>query len=1136
MRTTVNRIFLLGFIACVALLAVAVHGLHAVQVNRQSRFLLDEAHQALKEKQFELALNRFQLYTKLAPQDVDAQAEYGLLLADLHSPQAAAFMLEKVLRSQPDRNDIRRRVVDVETELGRWRDAHDHLKEHLLKAMPEDGSLWDLLGTCQAGLGDFPAAQKSFKASIDRTPKQIDAYLHLAEIERYRLYPPQPQDADINMESLVEANPKSARAHALYGQYLKSLGRRRLAGEQAEATLKLDPKNVEGLLLAESLSYDKAEYDQARGFAQRVIDAAPTLAAGYSALARIEQQSGNPKRAIACLESGVEKTAPRNASLLWELGRAELGAGELAKAQDAAERLRKLPPDERMAPLIDYLEAQLEFANHRWQKAVERFEQVLPQFRNAPDLLKEIQLGLAICHEKLGNTEQQLAAFREAARIDPKWAPARRGVAATLLSMGKFDEALEEYRQMSQMKTDGMSGDGALGMARILITKNRTAASADWREVESILSQLSKQNPELTVVTLLQAEAKLAQGQAAEAESILEAARTKTPDKVELWTALLALADQEKDWDKAAKILDEASKKFGDQAWLRLAKASSLVVRYGQQAAPKLKPLIDSPNSFSTDDVLRLYRGAAILSLQTGDQEQAKDYARRACQSDPKNLEIRELLFDIALLSSDAKGVEQALQEIRDLDGEGPFWHYGQAALCLLREPATPALAESAFQHLAAARKQRPGWAKVPLLTAQIQDRQQQSAAALKNYLEAIDLGERSPGAVRRTIELLNAQHRYAEADQVLRRLEQQPLTLSNEVERLASEASARVENLERAAEIATKVAKSSGDWHDYVWLGELQSLLGRRAQTTDPDKAKRLAEAEETLRAAVRLKPDVGETWVALIRFYAVTDRKSDAETAIRQAQRNLPKEIATLALATCYEVVGNAEDASKQYESALANHGHDPLVLRRVADYYIRARKFAEAEPKLRAMVSGSGTAKPEDVAWARRALSVVLRASGSYPKIQEALTLVEQNLAAGPAPEDQREKAFALAACPQLERRREAIGILEQLPPAEADSPAVKVILAQLYLSEKNWLKGLEQLRSLATSHEHESRYLALYIDQLLQHRETAEAELWLDRLDKLAPGDFSTVAFKARALFNTMRRSSSPTVAPSMPRIA
>ena len=221
-------------------------------------------------------------------------------------------------------------------------------------------------------------------------------------------------------------------------------------------------------------------------------------------------------------------------------------------------------------------------------------------------------------------------------------------------------------------------------------------------------------------------------------------------------------------------------------------------------------------------------------------------------------------------------------------------------------------------------------------------------------------------------------------------------------------------------------------------------------------------------------------------------------------------------MALASCCEAVGDAEDASKQYESELANRGQDPLVLRRVAEYYVRSGKFAEAEPKLRTLVAGGGTAKPEDITWARRELATVLRASGSYPKIQEALALLEQNLAAGPAPDDQREKAFALAACPQLERRREAIRILEQLPPAETDSPGAKVILAHLYLSQKDWLKGAEQLRTLATSQEREPHYLALYIDQLLQHQETAEPELWLDRLEKLVPGDFSAVALRAQML--------------------
>ena len=91
MKTIVNRRFLIGLIIGLFLLGAAVHGLHAFQVNRQSGFLLEEAHRAQQEKHFELAINRFQQYTKLAPEDVDARAEFGTLLADLHVSRLAAF-------------------------------------------------------------------------------------------------------------------------------------------------------------------------------------------------------------------------------------------------------------------------------------------------------------------------------------------------------------------------------------------------------------------------------------------------------------------------------------------------------------------------------------------------------------------------------------------------------------------------------------------------------------------------------------------------------------------------------------------------------------------------------------------------------------------------------------------------------------------------------------------------------------------------------------------------------------------------------------------------------------------------------------------------------------------------------------
>jgi cellulose synthase operon protein C len=1131
MKTIVNRRFLIGLIVGSLLFGAAVHGLHAIQINRQSSFLLDEAHRAQKEKLFELALNRFQQYTKLAPDDADALAEFGLLLADHNAAQTAAVTLEKVLRAEPNRDDVRRRLALVEMGIGRARDATTHLKILLAKS-PGDAELRDLLGMCQAASGDYSAAVLSLNESINRDSHRVDTYAHLADV---LLRSNSADEADKCMKKLVGENPKSARAHLLDGRYLAGIGRAEEAREQTEKALELAPKDTDALLLAAALASAKPPYDKARDYATRAKNSAPTSAAGYIALARIEALSGDRKRAIECLETGAEQTLSRDAALLWELGRLQIGAGELAKTRDTVGRLHTLPADERLEPLIGYLEAQLELAGHHWQAAIQRLEQVAPELSRSPDLLKEVRIQVAACHEKLGNTELQLAAYREAARVDPTWAPARLGVAATLLSLGKFDEALEEYRQISRLET--MSAAGALGLARLLIIKNLTvsAAEQDWNEADAILKQLAGKNPDSTGITLLQAESLVGQKRSAEAEKLLQTARAKAPDKIELWSGLVGLArhdakeakekEKDKQWDRADKLLQDARKQFGDQVWLRLTEGSSLVARYQQQAAPKLKALGDKSSSFSSDDLLRLFRGLAILSLQAGDAKQAKDFARRACQADTKNLEIRGLLFELAVMSNDSASVEGVLKEIRELEeGEGPFWHYGQAALCLMTKPGSPALDDAALQHqldaavqhLDAARRLRPGWARVPLLTARIQDRQGQSGAALQNYLEAIDLGEHNLEAVRRAIELLNSRQRYAEADQILRRLEQQPTMISNELERLASEVSARLENLDRALAIATKVAADSQEWRDHVWLGQLQGLLGSRALTASRlDEAKdRLAAAEKSLREAVRLKPDEPETWVALIRFYAATRRKPEAESTIRLAQRRLPAETSALALAICYEAVGNTEDANKQFELALLKKAHDPFVVRRAAEFSMRSGKLPEAEARLRTIVSGQVAAKADDVAWARRALASVLRASGSYPKIQQALALIAQNTAA--TPDDQRERAFALAVCPQLERRREAIQILEGLVSSQSDATDVRMVLAQLYLAEKNWPQALKQWRSLATSHERESRYTALYSSRLLERQETAEAELWIQRLEQLAPADFTTVSLKAQAL--------------------
>ena len=124
-------------------------------------------HIAQKAEQLELAASRFQQYIKLVPEDSGAQVEYAQFLADHNAARDAAVILENVLRAEPNRDDLRRRLVVLEMGIGRWTDARAHLSR-LLANPPGDAALWDLLGTCQAADGELGSAADSLQKSISR--------------------------------------------------------------------------------------------------------------------------------------------------------------------------------------------------------------------------------------------------------------------------------------------------------------------------------------------------------------------------------------------------------------------------------------------------------------------------------------------------------------------------------------------------------------------------------------------------------------------------------------------------------------------------------------------------------------------------------------------------------------------------------------------------------------------------------------------------------------------------------------------------------------------------------------------------------------------------------------------------------
>jgi tetratricopeptide (TPR) repeat protein len=160
----------LKYLACLlGVLVVASGGVHLVrafQLKRNAAFFLAKSKQAEEDDHDDqAALEHLSRYLAYVPDDLEAWARFGLLLEiRARTPKAHAQVfeiLEEVLRRQPDRDEVRRRLVDVAMGLGRFADARAHL-DVLLQTTPDQPELLFQRGQCFRAMGDFKKAGGDF--------------------------------------------------------------------------------------------------------------------------------------------------------------------------------------------------------------------------------------------------------------------------------------------------------------------------------------------------------------------------------------------------------------------------------------------------------------------------------------------------------------------------------------------------------------------------------------------------------------------------------------------------------------------------------------------------------------------------------------------------------------------------------------------------------------------------------------------------------------------------------------------------------------------------------------------------------------------------------------------------------------
>jgi tetratricopeptide (TPR) repeat protein len=1099
----VNLRALLVLLACALALGVGVHLVHGYQIKRNAGALLGQAEQAEQEAQPARAADYLGQYLGLEPGDNDALARYGVLLDKLaRNPRQRLrpfYLLEQVLRRDGSRADVRRRLARMGTELEQFSAARAHL-EVLLKEAPGDAELLQLMGRCEAGERRFNKAGEWYARAVKRAPGRVELCQEYAELLRRRLEAPEQADAVIG--AMVRAAARSLPARLAAARYFLRRGLADRAEKQVKFALgDLKAQSAEALLLASEVASALGRKGQAREPLERGVKLHPGDLRLRLALAQSEFQEGRRARALELLRPCLNDL-PADADELARLGRLLVDLGETARAEKVCQRLQTAGS----AWEAGLLRGGLLVRKGAWGQARLLLEKVRSEPLPTAEVVRGLNLLLAECYGRLGNPDQQLSACRRALESDPSWPPARRLLASALLALGKTDEAINEYRRLD---TDA---EGRRELIRLLLRRNLRlpAAERSWGEVERALQGFAAGRQPTAEVQLLRAEVLAARGEAAQARKLAEAERDRAPREVGPWLLLASL--EQRQGRSVLPLLEQAERQAGRRVEWELARARHWARAGKPEARQQLRRLEGRLGGFAAAEQDRLLLGLAGANAVAGDLPAAGRLWRQVARRQPGNLNVRFLLFERALEAGWHDEARGLVGEIKRLEGEGgPIAAYAEAALRLekARPGDTEGLAEVS-RLLAQVASARPSWSRPALLEARLHDLEGRKDKALERYQTALKRGETGLGVVRRALQLLSEQGRYAEANALLRTLPEQDLSAPG-LGRLAAELSlldpAGAENRKRALELAGKaVPADSKDYRDHLWLGQVYATAGQPRQ------------AERAFRRARDLAPTAPETWVVLLAFLARVDAKG-AEVELQAAKARLPKDRLSAVLGPAYEALGRPEQAEEHYRADAAARPDDPVALSNAAGFYARVGQRDKAEPYLRQITEGRVKAPAAQVASARRSLAVLLAVGGSYQQFQEAQALLRQNAGEGAeTPEDRQARALVLATRPAS--RREAIRLFEGLSSRSAAAPAEhRFRLAQLYEADGNWPRARAHLLALLGEHGKNPVYLAHYVRALLRHKQVEEAREWLDRLAGLRPAEFETVELRARVFHAT-----------------
>lgn len=1102
---TINKKLLLRLFIGLVVLGGGLFLIHYVQSDRATDALRWQSENAAEKGKLDKAIVYMRQYLDLRPEDHDAAIKLAEMILQkgngTRQLTSALFLYERVLREAPQRDDVRRKLMDLALRLNRFPDAQIHVKA-LLDKSPNESELWEKMGVCQSAQNKLDDARTSFEKAVAADSHNIRACERLVDllVGQMNLV----DEGREWLDKLVKANGQKADAYLARARFLRSREKLDECRNDVDRALEIEPENADGLLMLAEIMHSKGEAQQARAMLVKGLARHPKDVRYYRLLSWIELSNGNLAAGIDCLEKGVREL-PGAMELLTPLGDLLIQQGEADKAREI---LRKLEGQRIFSSQARYLRGRLLMADGKWTDAVSVLDNLRTDAVAMSGLSAQVNWLLAMCHERLGNVDAQMESLKRVLAIEPGHLNARLKFGLMHIAAGRFGEAAKEYIVAARSPYAPLGARTTLG--RLFIAKARTTgAKDDWTIAGDYIEALRKRYPNTVDPVLLAAEMNLHQGKHDVARKLLRDEAGRKVNDERLWSALAAVELDGAGLHAAIEVLDEAQSMLGDRIELRLARARVWSNDWQPRRAERIRALGQGVEQMQDADRLRLLNGLGDICASISDYEGVRDFQMQIAARLPKEIAVRKTLFANAARTGDAKLLAQMRIEIQKLQKPN---EEALAVAEMLASLSELNVGEPRFQEaqaltrrLLAASPDRPD---VHFLAGNLAEKAGENRSAAKHYELAVEFDRSNLAYLEGQ---LAAQMRMgADMKQRFEQLLGDPRLSWDAFRALVEGALSRLdeEPYDKCMAALTPALRKSGSM--LLWAARLEQTRKRE------DKALALIEQ------ACTTTPMLADAWIARLNL-----APKEKDTILAKVRSDFDER-------TFYLIGAESVDAIRKvqpnWSPAFTKPGQQRSWTKACMSAFAVRSQVREASEVLRKLANDPKAA-PDDVAWAKRTSTMLAAAGGSVADRRAALNALKDWK---PGPNSTLDDLRAHVATLAVAARHLYGNERKQLLIQAVDT--MKLAVAAKGATAKDWYNMSHfqllvgdrpgQMTSLKTAMEKDESnlfYVVAYVDDLLTDGKPDEAEPLIAKLQAAVhdPRAAATAA-KFYCLANTPER--------------